>query len=352
MNYKLDICLYMSLLAWNFYCDNKNPVLLNSMNDSKEIRNGYETYQNRRYLNDEKLLYVTYDETVERILLYRCRLDGSGKLLLNPENLEPIDPYNEIPGQGYISDPRWGPDGKRIVFTSTIAPGDYKLVIMNENGTNKRFLFKQGSNPEWNPKGVRLLFHYRILGAALPAIIDTLGNWQFLNYPYEYLTFNGKNISSPDFSTWTPDGSYIYLSGILDTEREIFTYDYNTAEVISKITNNITGLEGNFIISPDGNKLICAKGGWPSWELYHMNLSDTVLTQITTEHSIRYRWSNDSKFIVYLKQEGGGEINTCKIYIIDPEQPFNEQKLFDFGVIESAPDLFFEGINTGIWDDY
>ena len=55
-------------------------------------------------------------------------------------------------GQGSNENPRWSPDGLRIVFSSTRLGGK-NLFIMNWDGSNVRPLTKDGKSfsPAWSP---------------------------------------------------------------------------------------------------------------------------------------------------------------------------------------------------------
>ena len=39
-----------------------------------------------------------------------------------------------------------------------------------------------------------------------------------------------------------------------------------------------------------------------------------------------------------------------RICLVNPDEPLVEIQLFDFNVLTSTPAIYFEGIDTGIWD--
>ena len=80
--------------------------------------------------------------------VYTCHLDGSD-----------LKPVINLPREHW--EPRWSPDGARIVFT-TDRHENADVYIMNADGSGQRNLtlspLSNDMNPAWGPKGERVVF--------------------------------------------------------------------------------------------------------------------------------------------------------------------------------------------------
>ena len=125
-----------------------------------------------------------------------------------------------------------------------------------------------------------------------------------------------------------------------------------TGMVKQRITYNlINEREHIFEISPDGKKLVTTRGQYPQNSLHFMMLSGDSLINIAAPHNGYFKWSQNSEFIIYLKEIDQSN-HVWKMFLVDPDEPLNEIQLFDFEVVPTTPDIYFGDINTGIWDDY
>ena len=91
--------------------------------------------------------YVTYPEGT----LWRSRVDGSEQMQLTAFPLRAINP-------------RWSPDGRRIVFTGWQGDEKWKLYVVAAEGGASELVFESEfhvGNPTWSPDGNSLVFDDR-----------------------------------------------------------------------------------------------------------------------------------------------------------------------------------------------
>jgi Tol biopolymer transport system component/tRNA A-37 threonylcarbamoyl transferase component Bud32 len=96
--------------------------------------------------NGKEVAYVSYPEGI----LWRQRLDGSGRVQLTDRPLYPLVP-------------RWSPDGSQIVFMDIGSGGDNvpSYVVPCDGGSARRLLPKDAgtqADPNWSPDGRRIVF--------------------------------------------------------------------------------------------------------------------------------------------------------------------------------------------------
>jgi TolB protein len=101
---------------------------------------------------------------------------------------------------GYDSSPSWSPDGTRLAFATRLN-GEWKLSIINADGSHRRLLARHASLPAWSPDGKLIAYKSRcgvelITPSGRDATADTgchsFGMW------------------SPP--SWSPDGKWIAIS--------------------------------------------------------------------------------------------------------------------------------------------
>lgn len=135
--------------------------------------------------------------------------------------------------KGWIGPPAWSPDGRLIAFIS-----QGKLVVMRENGRDRRSLAAASSGPIWSPDGGRLLFDRNDVAYLVsvrggrpkkigPGHLLGGGSWSpdgrslalYVDWEYriDILGGDGSNrrpLTSGGMPTWSPDGKWVaYLRG-------------------------------------------------------------------------------------------------------------------------------------------
>jgi Tol biopolymer transport system component len=93
------------------------------------------------------------------ISIWSMRPDGSDRRRLT-----------EAPTGSHLQ-PRWSPDGRRVVFTND-RDGDEELYVINADGSGMKAITDNGLNdwdPGWSPDGRKLVFA-RTVGNRQPEI--------------------------------------------------------------------------------------------------------------------------------------------------------------------------------------
>lgn len=329
-----------------FVCNNKSPVL----NDKKNVNsNPSANIYNPGIRNTEipmgKVIFTKVDSVTGKILLYRINTDGSSLMCLNSKAEYQIYPYYPP------KDPKWSPDGKRILYYTDHMQAP-KIILADEYGNSFRVL-ETGRIPEWSPGGDGLTFLYGG-DVVFQAVMDTSGNYKrltdFIDLEQVFAGYNVKLELTRWKTPWDADGEHIFLWGSIDingsNENDFFAVNAKSGIIEERMGYKGTSVGQNYLFSPDAKKII-----WNG--LYYISISDSTPVKIVGGGTYFSSWSNDSKYLIFLNDEinGLGEL-VSYIYLIDPEDPNTELRLFDFDVYtESAPDIYFGEVDTGIWDE-
>lgn len=234
--------------------------------------------------------WIVYDEFVgpnDYIHLFRVRPDGSGRVRLTS-------------GRNYYQDPRWSPDGQRIVATG--GPG---LVILTSRGRIVRRIPVAGEpdDPRWSPDGTRiayLVMHcHDPLGHEGPSCGD-LRVMRVDGSGRRLLTASGVDAGQGPFTlySWSPDGRSIAYIGL----HGVAVVDVRTGA--THLAARSSGLLMEYPSwSPDGRWILFAKqqrsGG--SSDLVVVRPDGSGLHRLPrTSDAFEPRWSPDGSRIAYL----------------------------------------------------
>ena len=163
-------------------------------------------------------------------------------------------------GMGYDAQPRFSPDGKRLVFFSDRAGGD-NLYVSNADGTGIRRITYgiQGTHvsPEWMPDG-----KYVVASSAAGGF----GAWKLTMYDVQggtgvMLTRNSGGTAFLGAAP-SPDGRYIYYASrqgpweynAAMPQAQIGVYDRETGSTTVQTTRYGNGIRP--AVSPDGKWLV------------------------------------------------------------------------------------------------
>lgn len=188
-------------------------------------------------------------------------------------------------GLAYEVQPRFSPDGNKILFTSDAGGGD-NIWVMDKSGSNARQITKENfrllNNGVWSPDGNYIIArkHFtsgRSLGAG--------EMWMYHITGGEGIQLTKRKNDQQDVNepSASPDGRYIYFSEDMypggyfqynkDPNNEIYVikrYDRNNGDI-----ETITGGGGSAFrpqISPDGKKLAFVRRVHTKTVLYLRNL--------------------------------------------------------------------------------
>ena len=167
--------------------------------------------------------------------LYRLFLNGRKPRLLYKETSS---------ASGFMLEPTWSPDGRRIAFASTRS-GTYAIWTIGLDGTLTQVTKTFGVSPTWSPNGRRLAYS----GLDGISIIAREGRGNRVLF----------NTSRPDeFPVWSPDGKWIAIWHAPVARHEVGSLDLvNPAGTVRKRLRR-----GGFVPvawSPRGDAVLAVK---------------------------------------------------------------------------------------------
>ena len=298
-----------------------------------------------------------FGEPATGSVIFRMNLDGTRltRLTLRGEILDTFQNRPRI--RGSAMEPRWSQDGKKIVYSESLGPDESHIVMMNEDGSNKKVLTPVGGyciRPKWSPKGDRILYlRGTYIGAIIAtSIVDTNGNSvDVIDQRDQGLTYEGDSVFINPISgkDWAGDNNYLYIVGSVGKRYgepgysqaiEIFRLEIITKKLVQRMTRNSID-ESGCEISPTGTQIVFFQGPYQTdRKIYLMSVTDFVATPITTGKSDQWpRWSNDGKLIVYTKDVNDDPYTVEeRIYLVNPTEPFKETRVSS--LYAGQPDLF------------
>jgi len=307
------------------------------------------------------------DSTVGPFGVYTMNLDGSelkpiaipGDTVYFPGG--PTGDYYVIESYFPLSNPRWSPDGQKVVCTLMWTFEGYAIMLMNADGSNKHVLstvWASAQQPQWSPEGDRILFmRSGYLGAVFATgIVDTNGendrDFEIAGDTNPYI-FEGDSVWFVGDYQCGPTGNLIYGSGFVNKrpkspnlvgsnpENEIFSFDSNTGRVLRRLTRNDLD-EGAFQLSKDGRYVAFRRDDSPERSSFFiLSLVDASMRQVGVDGRVDFfwNWSTDSKRIVFAKDENPSPWReNLYLYMLDVERFAASRKLTSFQARE--PDLF------------
>ncbi len=235
--------------------------------------------------------------------------------------------------------PRFSPDGKKIVFCATNIISDFIYMIDLEDTSTFTFpkFVDGGTDPVFSPDGKYLLYRSEKNDNNAVYVLDIVSDE---SYPIS----DGSLSTHAEFS---PDGNKVIYSSSLDENFDLVVLDLNDtsdnaqktiadskdAEIYGTFShdgkliayssfdinykgyihicdadgkNNITISKGmgssyNPKFSPDGTKLAFVSDKSGNFEIYTCNTDGSGITKITNKNgnTIEFDWSADSKKIVF-----------------------------------------------------
>ena len=204
-------------------------------------------------------------------------------------------------GKGTIMASSWHDDN--ILFVSSV-DRDLNIYVMNKDGTAKRLTSSLSADydPRFSPDGTRIVFTSRRDGYANIYCMDRDGS------NVVQLTF-GKSIDS--VGSWSPDGETIAFTSSRSGNYDIYVMDSDGSDVV-QLTDD-PGNDGWPVFSPDGKKIVFVSDRNGSYDLYCMD--GEVITQLTDtpEYENYPQYSPDGKRIAFVsKNERGSKICIIK----------------------------------------
>lgn len=226
--------------------------------------------------------------------------------------------------QVVYSDPKWSPDGKRILFSRIEDVGELlgisaywksELYVMNADGTEVEKIspipqYEGNINPEnylvdekgdWSPDGQSIVFasnrHSFLGGNDLELYRLDLSTQQVTQ-----LTDAAGESYHP---VWSPDGTRIAFMSDRSGNWEIYVMNADGSQV-EQLTQNL--FSDRFPSwSPDGTKIIFHSDRDGNVDLYVLSLDTLSETRLTTDPAVdaTARWSPDGQWVVFSSDRDG-----------------------------------------------
>jgi len=238
-----------------------------------------------------------------KILFSTLRESASGTndlWVMNADGSEPT-PLIQWP-ESYEWGATWSPDGEQIAFTST-RDYDYEIYVMDAAGEEDPINITDNdrldSYPDWSPDGRWLVF-----------VSDRTENWEIWKMDVESCLASSREGDADEdaceatqltddlrddfFPRWSPDGEKIVFSSQRDANRNIYIMDADGGNIV-QVTNS-RDHDSNPIWALDGEAIIFSSKRQGDWGIYIINPDGTderLLVDAPGEDRFGDWWSED-----------------------------------------------------------
>ena len=248
-----------------------------------------------------RIVFPVFDAAAGTYHIFSARPDGSDRRLVVAE----------------ASQPALSPDGQRIAFRSWKADNRGLIERAVEGGDIWRFnTFFEAARPAFAPDGQSFLFHSRE-GGETPAIYRTVGA------DHQVLRRDGGPIQG-ESPAWTPDGRFVY-KGCLGGSCGLILSHLDGSFPL-QLTHDPD--DTNPAVSPDGQTVAFMSRRSGNWDIYTVRIDGTGLTQLTTDpaNDGLPTWSPDGNTIAFVSERDGA----WAIWAMDADGG-NQRPLFELG---------------------
>jgi Tol biopolymer transport system component len=205
------------------------------------------------------------------------------------------------------AEPKWSPDGKKILYVDGYFPDGREIMIMNADGSGKKKLTSNNFADEYptlSPDGKTILFCTNRTGNGWKLFLMEIdgSNQRDLGLPI--------TSSDPDDTCraeWSPDGKLIVFPLTRDHKKFLQIVNRDGTG-LREIPN---GRGGYPHCSPDGKSLVFFTNG----NIHTMNIDGSNRKQVTNNDPAAAtrpnypQWSPDGRHIFYLKGDHIFRIN-------------------------------------------
>lgn len=263
-------------------------------------------------------------------IAFASNLESSANFHIYVMNADGTNQIRLTSGKRKDESPSWSPDGKKIVFSSSLGDGDYNLdiYIINADGSGEKRLTDNPArdrHPAWSPDGKKIVFTSSRDTSSLPDIeeiyiMDADGSNQ------TRLTYYNAKCYYPQ---WSPDGSEMIFTFNSKTTRTPGVYIMKAdgtgrASIIYDEEQENTSAS----FSPDGEKIVflSVRPDIPTRSLIigiFVSNADGSNQGMISEPSDNDRlpsWSPDGKMIVFNSPRGSSKGNYFEhIYVMNAD---------------------------------
>ena len=206
--------------------------------------------------------YVTYPDG----LLWRCRLDGSERLLLTSAPMK-------------VALPHWSPDGQQIAF-SAVKPGMYWniWVISRDGGSPHQLTSATAAYSSWSPDGTTLAYEADVSGQPEQTTIRLLD----LRTHQSSLLAGSEDLCFPE---WSRNGRYLAARSV--DGKKIVLFDFKTKKWRVLVAN--LGTINYFSWSRDSSQLYFDNSLNNESAYIRVGLEDSKLDRIVSLKGIQRR---------------------------------------------------------------
>jgi Tol biopolymer transport system component len=225
------------------------------------------------------------------------------------------------------SEPRWSPDGSKLVFESD-RTGNREVFVMDADGDTPVQLTEDAATdaePSWSPDGSKIVFESDRDGNVEIYVMDASPGASPTR-----LTFHPMDDFEP---MWSPDVTRILFHSDRDGSPDVFVMNANGSGQTNLTNNPASDDNGNW--SPDSSRILFDSDRDDDFEIYVMNANGTGQTRITTTPGSDRQpvWSPDGTQIAFESDRDGNQ----EIYVMNAGGT-NQTRLTFNTVLDSEPD--------------
>lgn len=200
---------------------------------------------------------------------------------------------------GYVNSPSWSPQGDRVAYSYTGEEGYSHLFVLDATDPDaepEQVTFGEvvDDNPRWSPDGQRLVF---------ASIRD--GDYDWRLFVLDLATGDVTNVGSTDghsvFPDWAPDGRFIVYSNRAGEEYKLRLLDLETGEDRQLTDGPGEDLYPRFAPDGRGEVLYSTDVDDGVWQLYvHDLVTGEEQRLIGSDSMDQYpAWSPDGEHVVF-----------------------------------------------------
>lgn len=189
-----------------------------------------------------------------------------------------LDPFEgkriEVTNQGTNFAPSFSTDGKKLAFCSTVEEGNSEIYVATSEGKDiKRLTFNKAIDtaPTWSPTSREIAFTSDRGGTPQIYIMDAEGS------NIRKVSFGGSYYDGP---AWSPTGDRITYVSRVDQIFDIYVQNLRTDQIIKLTERNARNESPCW--SPDGRHIVFSSNLTGSIQLYSIDYDGANMRRLTS----------------------------------------------------------------------